>query len=46
MDKLDRVEKVRAKTGGSYTEAQRTQFLDDQRVDNSIALAVKEMLGR
>ena len=31
---------------GSYTEAQRTQFLDDQRVDNSIALAVKEMLGR
>ena len=31
---------------GSYTEEQRTQFLDDQRIDNSIALAVKDMLGK
>ena len=31
---------------GSYTEEQRTQFLDDQRVDNSVALRVQEMLGR
>ena len=31
---------------GKYTPEDRTKFLDDQRVDNSVALAVKEMLGK
>lgn len=31
---------------GKYTAEDRTKFLDDQRIDNSVALAVKEMLGK
>lgn len=31
---------------GKYTNEDRTRYLDDQRIDPSVALAVKEMLGK
>lgn len=31
---------------GKYTNEDRTRFLDDQRIDPSVALAAKEMLGK